>query len=165
MNLKPSTLSRIETVIPRYAQKRSALLPLLHLIQEDQGYISKAAMEWIAQKLDLPPIQVLETLTFYPMFRQHPIGKTHIKVCRTLSCHLLGADKTCQTFQDAFNTRLNEISPDGTVTIEYVECLANCDKAPTVMINETLHNQVTPEKAVQLAGEIKENHTKNPTHN
>ena len=156
MNLQPSTLQRIETALTRYAQKRSALLPLLHLIQEDQGYISKAAMEWIAQKLDLAPIQVLETLTFYPMFRQHPIGKTHIKVCRTLSCHLLGADKTCQAFQDAFNTRLNEISPDSAVTIEYVECLANCDKAPTVMIDETLHNNITPEKAQKLAEEIKQ---------
>lgn len=159
MNLQPSTLAKIDDAITHYSQKRSALLPTLHLIQEDQGHISRAAIEWIAAKLELSPIQVIETLTFYPMFRQTPVGKHHIKVCRTLSCHLGGAEKTCETFQREFNTRLNEISPDGAVTIEYVECLANCDKAPTVMINETLHNTVTPEKATQLAAEIKQ--TKN----
>lgn len=155
MTLKPETLSKIDEAITHYAQKRSALLPLLHLIQEDQGYISREAMEWIGQKLELAPIQVLEVITFYPMFRQHPIGKKHIKVCRTLSCQLLGASKTCEAFQKEFNTTLNEISPDGAVTIEYVECLASCDTAPVVMIDETLHHQVTPEKAQGLAKEIR----------
>ncbi|HEX2099865.1 MAG TPA: NAD(P)H-dependent oxidoreductase subunit E, partial [Candidatus Synoicihabitans sp.] len=89
MNLKPETLTRIDEVIPHYPVKRSAVLPLLHLIQEDVGYISDGAIEWIAQKLELQPINVYEVVTFYPMFRRQPIGRRHIKVCRTLSCALV----------------------------------------------------------------------------
>ena len=90
MNLKPATLSRIDEVITHYPVKRSAVLPLLHLIQEEQGYLSKDAIEWVATKLELAPINVLEVATFYPMFRLEPVGRCHIKVCRTLSCALRG---------------------------------------------------------------------------
>ena len=75
MNLKPETLAKIEEVIPHYPVKRSAALPLLHLVQEDQGYLSNEAIEWIAAKLELQPINILELVTFYPMFRQKPIGR------------------------------------------------------------------------------------------
>ena len=90
MNLKPATLSQIDEVITHYPVKRSATLPLLHLVQEDVGWISTEAIEWIATKLELQPINVYEVVTFYPMFRQKPIGRRHIKVCRTLSCALTG---------------------------------------------------------------------------
>ena len=155
MNLKPETLSRIEDVIPHYPVKRSATLPLLHLIQEDQGYISKEAIEWIASKLELQPINVYEVVTFYPMFRQHPIGKRHVKVCRTLSCALMGGYKTCDEFKKQFNTGLNEVSPDGLVTVEFVECLASCGTAPVVLIDDELHEKVDVAKAQQLSAKIK----------
>ena len=93
MNLKPATLSRIDEVITHYPVKRSAVLPLLHLIQEEQGYLSKDAIEWVAAKLELAPINVLEVATFYPMFRLEPVGRCHIKVCRTLSCALRGGNQ------------------------------------------------------------------------
>lgn len=155
INLKPETLSRIEEVIPHYPVKRSATLPLLHLIQEDVGYISKEAIEWVAAKLELQPINVYEVVTFYPMFRQHPIGKRHIKVCRTLSCALMGGYKTCDAFKKEFNTELNAVSPDGEVTVEFVECLASCGTAPVVMIDDALHEKVDPAKAKQLSDQIK----------
>ena len=103
MKLKTETLSRIDEVITHYPVKRSAVLPLLHLIQEDVGWISPEATEWVAAKLDLQPINVLEVVTFYPMFRQKPIGRRHIKVCRTLSCALLGGYTTCEAFEKEFN--------------------------------------------------------------
>ena len=84
MNLRPDTLRQIDEVITHYPVKRSAALPLLHLVQEDQGCISSAAIEWIAGRLELQPINIYELVTFYPMFRQQPIGRRHIKVCRTL---------------------------------------------------------------------------------
>src|SRR5260221_9159805 len=89
----PSELeSRIDEVITHYpVSKRSASLPLLHLIQEHFGYISDDAITWVAQKLELEPINILELVTFYPMFRQEPIGKHHIRVCRTLSCAMAGS--------------------------------------------------------------------------
>ena len=155
MNLKSATLQRIDEVIPHYPVKRSAVLPLLHLIQEDAGFISSAAIEWVATKLELQPINVLEVVTFYPMFRQQPIGRRHIKVCRTLSCALKGGYKTCETFEQEFATHRGEISPDGEVTIEFVECLASCGTAPVVLIDDDLHENVDDTKARQLADQIK----------
>lgn len=155
MNLKPETLRRIDEVIPHYPVKRSAALPLLHLVQEDAGYISTEAIEWIAAKLELQPINVYELVTFYPMFRQKPIGRRHIKVCRTLSCALMGGYKTCEAFEKEFNTHRGEISPDGEVTIEFVECLASCGTAPVVMIDDDLHEKVDAAKAKQLSVQIK----------
>jgi NADH-quinone oxidoreductase subunit E len=155
MDLKPETLRQIDEVIPHYPVKRSAVLPLLHLIQEDAGYISKHAIEWVAQKLELEPINVFEIVTFYPMLRQKPIGRRHIKVCRTLSCALMGGYKTCETFEQEFNTHRGGISPDGEVTIEFVECLASCGTAPVVMIDDDLHENVDIAKAKQLSNQIK----------
>jgi NADH-quinone oxidoreductase subunit E len=155
MNLKPETFQRIDEVITHYPVKRSATLPLLHLIQEDAGYISDEAITWIAQKLELQPINVLEVVTFYPMFRRAPIGRRHIKVCRTLSCALSGGYKTCETFEKEFSTHRGEISPDGEVTVEFVECLASCGTAPVVLIDETLHTKVDATKAKQLSDQIK----------
>ena len=155
MNLKPETLRQIDEVIPHYPVKRSAALPLLHLVQEDVGYISQEAIEWIAAKLELQPINVYELVTFYPMFRQKPIGRRHVKVCRTLSCALMGGYKTCATFEKEFNTHLGEVSPDGEVTVEFVECLASCGTAPVVMIDDDLHEKVDVARAKELATQIK----------
>jgi NADH-quinone oxidoreductase subunit E len=162
VNLKHETLQRIDEAIAHYPLKRSAALPLLHLVQEDQGYISRAAIEWIAQKLGLEPINIFELVTFYPMFRQQPIGRRHIKVCRTLSCALMGGYKTCEAFEKEFNTQAGptEVSPDGEVTVEFVECLASCGTAPVVMIDDELHEKVDVAKAKQLAAQIKAEATK-----
>jgi NADH-quinone oxidoreductase subunit E len=164
MNLKPATLRQIDEVITHYPVKRSAVLPLLHLIQEDVGHISAEAIEWVAAKLELQPINVYEVVTFYPMFRQNPIGRRHIKVCRTLSCALRGGYKTCETFEQEFNTHRGEISPDGEVTIEFVECLASCGTAPAVMIDDDLHENVDGAKAKQLSDQIKQEAAVRRTH-
>ena len=155
MNLSENTVKQIEEVITHYPVKRSAALPLLHLVQEDQGYISQDAIAWIAAKLELQPINVYELITFYPMFRQKPIGKRHIKVCRTLSCALMGGYKTCAEFEAQFKTKRGETSEDGAVTIEFVECLASCGTAPVVLIDDTLHENVDCAKARALSDQIK----------
>ena len=155
MNLKPETLTKIDEVITHYPTKRSATLPLLHLIQEDVGHLPPDTSEWVAAKLELQPINGLEVITFYPMFRQKPIGRRHIKVCRTLSCALLGGYKTCATFEQEFHTHLGEVSPDGEVTVDFVECLASCGTAPVVMIDDELHEKVDCAKAKQLSDQIK----------
>jgi NADH-quinone oxidoreductase subunit E len=155
MNLKPATLAQIDEVITHYPVKRSAALPLLHLVQEDAGYISNEAIEWIAAKLELQPINIYEIVTFYPMFRREPIGRRHIKVCRTLSCALTGGYRTCAQFEKEFGCQRGETSPDGEVTIEFVECLASCGTGPVVMIDDDLHEKVDAAKASQLARQIK----------
>jgi NADH-quinone oxidoreductase subunit E len=155
MNLQPATLQRIDEVITHYPVKRSATLPLLHLVQEDAGYISEEALLWIATKLELEPINVLEAVSFYPMFRRAPIGRRHIKVCRTLSCALVGGYKTCETFQEEFKTTLGATSPCGEVTVDFVECLASCGTAPVVLIDEVLHEKVDAPKARHLAAQLR----------
>ena len=117
MNLKPATLHSIDEVITHYPVKRSATLPLLHLIQEDVGYLPPETCEWVAAKLELQPINVLEVITFYPMFRQKPIGRRHIKVCRTLSCALLGGYKTCEQFEKEFNISIPDDQAENISTV------------------------------------------------
>ncbi len=156
MNLRPATLQKIDEVITHYPVKRSAALPLLHLVQEEQGHISPAAIEWIARKLELQPINIYELVTFYPMFRQQPIGRRHIRICRTLSCAMAGGFKIGEEFQKQFDCRPGETSRDGEVTIEFVECLASCGTGPVVMIDEDLHEKVDLARARDLAAQIKQ---------
>ena len=155
MNLKPETLRQIDEAITHYPVKRSAALPLLHLVQEDQGCVSDAAIEWIARKLELQPINIYELVTFYPMFRRQPIGRRHIRVCRTLSCALTGGYQVCERFQQELNCAPGGTSADGEVTIEFVECLASCGTGPVVMIDNELHEKVDPARAAQLSQQIK----------
>lgn len=156
MQLSSTTLQKIDQLIPRYPVKRSCVLPILHLIQEEKGFISKDAMQWLAQKLDLQPMQIYEVVTFYPMFKQEPLGRTHIKVCRTLSCALKGSHQTCKTFQEGLNCQIGHTHPEGEFTLEFVECLADCANAPVVQINERMLACCTPEKALELCKQLKE---------
>ncbi len=155
MNLKPETLKQIDEVITHYPVKRSATLPLLHLIQEDLGWLPPGTAEWVAAKLELQPINVLEVITFYPMFRQKPIGRRHIKVCRTLSCALVGGYKVCEHFEKEFGCHRGEVSADGEVTIDFVECLASCGTGPVVMIDDDLHEKVDAARVKELAAQIR----------
>ncbi len=143
--------ARLDELTTHYPVKRSASLMFLHALQEEFGYISKDAVEWTAQKLGLQPINVYELVTFYPMFRQEPLGKTHVKVCRTLSCALAGSagirDHFCKKLGLDPHAHTPQTTPDGKFTVEFVECLAACGTAPVVLVNEDLHEQVTTAKA------------------
>lgn len=127
---------------------------LLHALQEHFGWVSKEAMEWTARKLGLQPINVYELVTFYPMFRQEPLGKTHIKVCRTLSCALAGSADVRKHFCDKLGldprAHVPQTTPDGKFTVEFVECLASCGTAPAVLVNETLHEKVSRAQADEI---------------
>ena len=155
MNLKPDTIAKIDKLVPRYPTKRSAALPLCHLVQEDQGYLSNEAMEWIADRLDLQPINIIEIVTFYPMLRTEPTGKYHVRVCRTLPCALAGAYKTCQRLEKELNVKVGHTSEDGLVTLEYVECHADCGRAPVVMVGEEEYTDIDPDTAAKMAAKMK----------
>lgn len=146
--------SALDEVIAHYPQKRSASLMLLHAIQERFGHVSQEAVEWVAKKLELQPINVLELVTFYPMFHARPVGKWHLKVCRTLSCALAGSFKLHRHFCEklGLDARMHgpQTTPDGRFTVEFVECLAACGTAPVMMCNETLHENVTDQKAEEI---------------
>ena len=153
--ISPATETYIDEVIPRYPESRSALMMILHAIQKEAGFLSLEAQEWVAARLELTPQQVREVVTFYPFYREHPIGKRHIRVCRTLSCALAGSYHVCDKICASFETEQNAISPDGRVTVEFAECLASCGTAPVVMIDDDLYENVTPEKAAELCDQIK----------
>ena len=151
--LKPETIAEIDAMIGQYPQKRSAVLMILHAIQEEKGFVSKEAMEWTAAKLELQPIDIYELVTFYPMLKETPMGKKQVKVCRTLSCALAGGYTVCERLQKALHCPLNGTSADGEFSIEFVECLASCGTAPVVMVDQKLHENVKPEVVDQWVKE------------
>ena len=140
--------------------RRSAAMPLLHLLQEHFGFISDDGVLWIAEKLDLQPINILELVTFYPMFRQQPAGKTHIRICRTLSCAMAGALGVMENLRAKLRiqhpTVAEEmhnpvaVSTDGNYSVEFVECLASCHTAPVCMVDEQLHERVDPNSVADM---------------
>src|SRR5215831_14743958 len=151
---------RVNVVVEQYPaeHKRSAALPLLHLWQEHFGFINDEGIKWIAEKLELQPINILELVTFYPMLRQKGAGKTHIRVCRTLSCAMAGSyrlmENLCATAgiapgHDGIHDPVL-VSNDGNVSVEFVECLASCGTAPVCMVNDDLHENVHPDSAADL---------------
>lgn len=146
----------LNELITHYPQKRSASLMFLHAIQEHFGYISSEAMEWIAKKLELQPINIYELVTFYPMFRQAPAGKFQIKVCRTLSCALGGSyelrEHICRKLGLDASQHGLQTTKDGKFSVEFVECLASCGTAPVMMVNEDFYEGVSTQKADDVIG-------------
>ena len=158
----PEVDAEADASISHYpSNKRSATLPLLHLVQHKFGYISAQAITWVAGKLGLEPIQVLEVVTFYPGFRQAAPGKYHIRVCRTLSCAMGGShelmERLCQLTgidrsQCDSHHQPVAVSPCGNFSVEFAECLAACGTAPVCMVNDDFHEAVTADKAAELLG-------------
>jgi NADH-quinone oxidoreductase subunit E len=149
-------LEEIEEVITHYpVSKRSASLPLLHLWQNHFGYIDDSGMEWIAAKLELTPVNIYEIVTFYPWFRREAAGRTIIRVCRTLACAMAGSYDVREKFCQATGVDPSEeghgyghappTSQDRKFSVEFVECLASCGTAPVCLINDDLHENVTPD--------------------
>jgi NADH-quinone oxidoreductase subunit E len=156
----PDLVAEADERISHYPDnKRSATLPLLHIVQQRFGYISAAAIEWVAASLDLEPIKVLEVVTFYPGFRQSAPGKFHIRVCRTLSCAMGGSfelmERLCEltgidrSHMDSHHHPV-AVSPCGNFSVEFAECLASCGTAPVCMVNDDFHEGVAAGKAEEL---------------
>jgi NADH-quinone oxidoreductase subunit E len=150
---------RMDEAISHYpVSKRSAVLPLLHLVQEHFRFINDEAVNWVAAKLSLEPIQVLEVVTFYPGFRQAAPGKYHIRVCRTLSCAMAGSYELMDALCKAGNIDRSHtdhhhpiaVSADGKYSIEFAECLASCGFGPVCMIEDDFYERVDPAKAGEL---------------
>lgn len=159
MTIPPDLLAKIDEAITHYpVSKRSAVLPLLHLLQHHYGYITEEAIPWVAEKLGLEPVQVMEVVTFYPGFRQSAPGKFHIRVCRTLSCAMAGSyelmedlcRKTGIDRSHADHHHPVSVAPDGVFSIEFAECLASCGSGPVCMVNDDFYEAVTPEKTADL---------------
>ena len=145
MTFSPSAgnAKRIEELVRRYPTKEAALLPVLHILQREKGYISPEAEEWVAATLDLPPLRVREVLSFYTLLRRKPAGKYVIQVCRNISCFLAGSEDIIRHLESRLGIKAGETTADGKYTLLAVECLGNCDHAPCLMINDDDHGPVS----------------------
>ena len=151
LNLSDNTLSRIDEIVPKYPEKRSAALMVIHLVQDELGAINDSACEWIANRLDLQPINIKELVTFYPMLREKPWGRKHVRVCRTLPCALRGSYATCKSFEKKLGVKEGHVRDDGEYSLEFMECLADCGQGPVVIVDEKTYENVEGERAEKFA--------------
>ena len=137
-----------EKAVAKYPpeRRRSALLAVLHLVQDELGWLPEPAMEYVAFRMDVPPVRVREVATFYTMYRLHPVGRQHIGVCNSVSCWAMGSEKILRHCEERLGIRPGETTRDGQFSREEVACLASCGTAPAVLVNNfTYVENATPE--------------------
>lgn len=151
-------LQRFETIVKRYPpeHRRSAILPALHLVQAQQGYITGHAMAYVAERIGCSRADVEDMVSFYTMYFTKPVGKYVLQVCRTLSCALCGAERVTEAIEAKLGLRSGETDPTGTFTLIEVECLGACDRAPVVMVNDDWHECARPEDVDALLDGLRE---------
>lgn len=138
-------LDMVDNVLSQYPDKRSAVLPLLHLAQSQEGYISAGVLETIANIVAVTSAEIASTVSFYTMFNTEPLGKYNLQVCQTLSCSLNGADELVDHISNEYKIAPGETTEDDRFTLMKVECLGSCGTAPVVQINNDYHEGVTVE--------------------
>lgn len=142
--LSDAIREKIRAFFPRYETKRAALLPALHVVQDALGHVSPKAMLEIAEVLEIPPSQVLDTMSFYTHFWDHPKGKKVVVACRSLSCQIMGSEAVLDALKRELGAKEHGTSKDGQFALLTEECLAACDHAPCMLIGEKLHKSVKP---------------------
>ncbi len=153
--LSADARQKIEALKSEYETNRSALIPALHAAQADQGWLSDETQAEVAKLLDLTPQAVREVVTFYTMFRQRPVGRFLLQVCRNLSCCLLGGHRLQRQIEERLGIKEGETTQDGRFTLVSVECLGSCGTAPVLMVNDRYHENVTPQDVDRLLTELK----------
>jgi NADH-quinone oxidoreductase subunit E len=150
-------------VIARYPQKRSALLPLLHLVQSVDGYVTGRGLDLCAELLDLTTAEVSGVATFYTQYKRHPNGEYTVGVCTNTLCAIMGGDEIWDAVSEHLGIGHDETTEDGRITLERVECNAACDYAPVVMTNWEFFDNQTPESTVALVDELRAGNPVTPT--
>jgi NADH-quinone oxidoreductase subunit E len=148
---------KIKAHLPKYPRKQAATLPALHLVHDELRTVSNEAIVEIAEILELHPAEVQDTMTFYEFFKGEgeKLGKTRLWVCRGLACMLRGANGLIEHCETTLGVRCGETTPDGSITLEFAECIGACDGAPACLRNDVHVMNVTPEKADALIQELK----------
>src|SRR3990170_3884533 len=165
MSLEKTHPQEVEKILSKYPpeQKRSAVMPLLFLVQREQGYITKAAMQDIAQLLDMTETEVASIVGFYTLYHDEKAGKYRMQVCTDLPCALRGADEFLQNLCGNLGIKVGETTPDGVVTLEGVMCLAACDKAPMFQIQGPdgikYHENMTVDRTMELVEALKKSNS------
>ncbi len=150
-------------IIGRYPKTRSALLPLLHLVQSEEGYVSQDGIEFCARQLGLTEADVTGVVSFYTMYKRKPTGQYHVGVCTTALCGVMGGDAIVAELKEHLGIGSDEVTPDGKVSFEHVECNAACDYAPVVMVNWEFFDDMTPQAARDLVDGLRSGAEVRPT--
>jgi NADH-quinone oxidoreductase E subunit len=161
--MSQDTLARAQALIDRYPERRSALLPLLYLVQAADGYVSPAGIEQVARLLGLTKAEVAGVATFYNMFRRRPVGRYLVSVCRTLPCQIRGSREISAALCKRLDVPLGGTDSTGMVTVEEVECLAACDGAPVVQVNTENYERLTEQQALELVERLLHDEVPPPT--
>ena len=141
---------KIDEVIARYPKKEAALLPVLHLVQNEVGFVSPEEEKYVAQALGIKPIRVREVVTFYTMILLRPFGRYHVQVCSNLSCHLAGSGKLIDYLKGKLGIGVGETTADMKFTLSAVECLGACEQSPCMMVNFDYYGQLDKDKIDQI---------------
>src|SRR5689334_1161153 len=156
---------RAREIIARYpvGKERSALLPLLHLVQSVEGYVSPAGVTFCSEQLEITKAQVGAVATFYTMYKRKPTGDFLVSVCTNTMCNVLGGQEVYDTLSEHLGVGHDETTGDGVITLEHAECLAACDYGPVLTVNYDFYDNVTPDGAVALADKLKAGERPMPT--
>jgi NADH-quinone oxidoreductase subunit E len=163
MALTDETRATAREIIARYPQPRSALLPLLHLVQSEEGYVTPDGVAFCAEMLDLTKAEVAAVSTFYTMYKRRPTGDYLVSVCTNTLCGLLGGDDIFAALREELGVGHDETTADGTITLEHAECLAACDFAPVMTVNYEFFDKATIESARALVGALSRGERPMPT--
>ena len=144
----------LNEIISRYPTKMAATIPALHVIQDQEGWISEEVMIWLAHRLDVSPAHIKGVVTFYTLFHTEPVGKHQVWVCRTLSCALRGAENIIAHCEKKLGIHLGETSADGKVTLRTAECLASCGTAPMMQVDKTYYENLTPAEVDRILDRV-----------
>jgi NADH-quinone oxidoreductase E subunit len=147
--------AEIDRHLAKYPVMRSAILPLMFIVQRERGYLDPPGVAYLAQRLKLRITDIWEVATFYSMINIKPVGKYHIQVCKTLSCKLLGSDKITQMCTEKLGIKAGEMTADGRFSLSEVECLGSCGTAPMFQVNFDYHENLTTEKVGQILDSLK----------
>jgi NADH-quinone oxidoreductase subunit E len=167
-----SIVDRAQEIVARYPVARSALLPMLHLVQSVEGHVSQAGIDFCAHQLDLAPAEVSAVATFYTMYKRQPCGEHLVSVCTNTLCAALGGDAIYTSLREHLGTdghplgheeTSGEPGASGSITLEHAECLAACDLGPVLQVNYEYYDNQTPEKALELVKALQAGEKPHPT--
>ena len=142
-------------IVGRYPRPKSATIPLLHLAQEQDGYVTDDAMAHIAELVGVTPAEVLGTCSFYEMFKLEPVGRYLVNVCTNISCQLMGGEELLEHVEETLGVKAGGTTPDGLFTVEDVECIAACTEAPCLQVNYRYRHRITNDEFDRLVADLR----------
>ena len=144
-----------QELVQKYPSKRSALIPALYIVQREMGYVTPEGIEFVGKLLGMSPAQITEVATFYTMLYMKPVGKNVLWVCHNLSCNLCGAEEIITQLEKNLGIQAGETTPDGLFTLFRQECLASCDTAPVMQVNDDYEEKLTPQRVDQILDKLR----------